>query len=34
VIPEFSNIVLPLFMVITLFAIILQKIKRNIKRSS
>jgi hypothetical protein len=35
VIPEFSNIVLPLFMVvITLFTIILQKIKRNIKRSS
>lgn len=31
VIPEFPNIVLPLFMVATLFAIILQKMKRNLR---
>ena len=34
VIPEFPNVVLPLFMVVTLFAILLQKRKRNLKRLS
>jgi len=34
VIPEFPNMILPLFMIVTLFAIILQKMKRNLKRLS